>query len=165
MIKYYCNNCKVEMESSECSICGERTEMQSDIYWCEHCNIPIYEENCTICNSKGMLIGTDLRPVFPEERLLLEILINEPFKYKNSSVWNVAGNRYIVDGKKLKYPQTELMNKDPEKVISELDCYEKENSYDIFYKYVERFVKANTSRYNFLVTEATNFIIEQKKNI
>ena len=46
MIKYYCNNCKVEMESSECSICGERTEMKSDIYWCEHCNIPIYEENC-----------------------------------------------------------------------------------------------------------------------
>lgn len=163
MIKYYCNNCKVEMESSECSICGERTEMKSDIYWCEHCNIPIYEENCTICNSKGMLIGTDLRPVFPEERLLLEILINEPFKYKNSSVWNVAGNRYIVDGKKLKYPQIELMNKDPEKVISELDCYGKENSYDIFNKYVERFVKANTSRYNFLVTEATNFIIEQKK--
>lgn len=163
MIKYYCNNCKVEMESSECSICGERTQIKSQLYWCKECNVPMYESKCPVCNSKGKLIGTDLRPVFPEERLLLEILINEPFKFKEASVWNTSGNRYIVDGTKLRYSQKDLMKMDPDEVISKLKEYSSENNYEIFDKYIRKFIEVNQDRYNFLVTEATNFIISQKK--
>ncbi len=164
MIKYYCNNCKVEMESSECSICGERTQIKSQLYWCKECNVPLYESKCPVCNSKGKLIGTDLRPVFPEERLLLEILINEPFKFKEASVWNTSGNRYIVDGTKLRYSQKDLMKMDPDEVISKLKEYSSENNYEIFDKYIRKFIEVNQDRYNFLVTEATNFIINQKKS-
>lgn len=164
MIKYYCNNCKDEMESSECSICGERTQIESKLYWCKECNVPLYESKCPVCNSKGKLIGTDLRPVFPEERLLLEILINEPFKFKEASVWNTSGNRYIVDGTKLRYSQKDLMKMNPDEVISKLKEYSSENNYEVFDKYIRKFIEVNQDRYNFLVTEATNFIINQKKS-
>ena len=44
-------------------------------------------------------IGTDIRPVFPEERLLLECLRGKPFEFAGHSIWNISGNKYIVDGK------------------------------------------------------------------
>lgn len=119
MLRYYCKNCKIELDYSECPVCGERTENRSKLYWCNKCNVPMYEEECSICHKKGKYIGTDIRPVFPEERLLLEILIDEPFKFRDSSVWNISGNKYIVDGVKLKYTQKELMKKSTDKVIKQ----------------------------------------------
>lgn len=83
---------------------------------------------------KAHRIGSDLRPVFPEERLLLEIMIGEPFKYKNSSVWNAAGNYYYVDGKKLTFSvkQTKLLN--AKMIRKQLDELSDQNSYDFFDK-------------------------------
>ena len=91
MIKYICKNCNITTEMSQCPHCKSRTEMvESTIYWCDDCNIPIFEEVCPICGKKGKRIGSDIRPVFPEERLLLEIILGVPLKYKNSSVWNLS---------------------------------------------------------------------------
>ena len=162
MIKYYCNTCKIELDTSECSVCNRRAEINSRIYWCKNCNVPMYNEECTECGSKGKYIGTDIRPVFPEERLFLEVLIGEPLKYKNSSVWNITGNRYVVDGEKLKWMPKDLMVKDHNEVIKELKKYNGNNSYYLFNKYIDKFIKINKDRYNYIVTEATNFIIEQK---
>ena len=164
MIKYYCNECKIDCESSSCTVCGERTEIKSEIFWCNECNIPIYEETCSICNSKGHYISTDIRPVFPEERLLLEVLLNEPLKFMKDSVWNGSGNRYIVNGKKLKIGNKDLMKKDPEQVVQRLEKYKEHNTYKYFNEHIEKFINANSNRYNFIVTEATDFIIEQKKS-
>lgn len=163
MIKYYCKTCKLETDTSECPICGERTQMKSKIYWCNKCNIPIYEEKCTVCGIKGKYIGTDIRPVFPEERLLLEILIDEPFKFIECSVWNTAGNHYIVNGKKLTYAQKDLMKQNPQEVINKLQRLETTNNYNQFDKYINIFLKANKDRYNFIVSEATNFISMEKR--
>ena len=33
------------------------------------CNVPIYEESCPLCGEKGKYIATDIRPVFPEEKI------------------------------------------------------------------------------------------------
>ena len=102
MIKYVCKNCNIDTESSVCQVCGKRAEMvSSTIYWCDDCNIPLYEEVCPLCGKQAHRIGADLRPVFPEERLLIEIMLGEPFKYINDSVWNAAGNYYYANGKKL----------------------------------------------------------------
>lgn len=163
MLKYYCSICKVESDTSTCSICNERSEIKSKLYWCKQCNIPIYNESCSLCGTKGVASTTDLRPVFPEERLLLEILIDEPFKFLKSSVWNGVGNRYIVDGKPLKVSNTKLMEKNPDKVVENLEKYKEQNTYKYFDEYIERFKKANIGRHNFLVSEATHFIIDQKK--
>ena len=79
MIKYFCKNCNINVESSECSVCGARTEVESKLYWCSTCNIPIYDEVCPICGCKGEYFTSDARPVFPEERLLIEIMLGKPF--------------------------------------------------------------------------------------
>ena len=76
MIIYSCKNCNdLECETSICPVCNNRTQIvKSEIYWCKNCNIPLYNKICSCCNGKAEYIGTDIRPVFPEERLLLECL-------------------------------------------------------------------------------------------
>ena len=94
MIKYICKKCNINTETSICPVCGERAEVESStIYWCDDCNIPLYDEICPICGKKAHRIGSDLRPVFPEERLLLEVMLGEPFKYKNLQIACVGGNQ------------------------------------------------------------------------
>ena len=103
MIKYICKSCNIESKTSVCPACGERAELlESSIYYCDECNIPIFDEVCPLCGKQATRIGTDGRPVFPEERLLLEIILGEPLKYKKASVWNISGAFYLVDGKKIK---------------------------------------------------------------
>lgn len=160
MIKYFCKNCNIQCSTSKCHECGSRTEKESRIFWCKHCNIPIYDEKCNICGEIGEYITTDLRPVFPEERLLLEILVGKPFKFINSSVWNGVGNRYIVDGKKLKVSINNLMSKDSKEVIKLLEEYKNRNNYDNFNDIMNRFIKANSKRFNHITTEATEYIKE-----
>ena len=164
MINYVCEKCNLECSTSTCPICNERTIGKSKIFWCKNCNIPTYDEICTCCGGKGNYISTDIRPVFPEERLLLEVLIGEPFKFSKCSVWNGQGNRYIVDGKKINLTVKDLMVKSPKKVIQELQENEKDNkaTYENFNKYIDRFIEVNKDRYNNIVTEATDYIIDQK---
>lgn len=158
MIRYYCKDCNIDCGTSECPVCGTRTESESKIYWCHHCNIPIYDEECSVCGEIGKYITTDIRPVFPEERLLLEILLGEPLKYINNSVWNGVGNRYIVDGKKIKVSIAKLMEKNSLEVIRLLEKYKPLNSYDNFNNIVKKFVNANSKRFNHITTEATEFV-------
>ena len=42
-------------------------------------------------------MAVDIRPVFPEERLLFEILLDKPLQFLDKSVW-ASNNRYYVDG-------------------------------------------------------------------
>lgn len=72
------------------------------IYWCEKCKVPIIKKQgedltCPCCNSSLIYLASDLRPVFPEERLLLELLVDKPLAFLNKSVW-VFNNRYFIDG-------------------------------------------------------------------
>ena len=158
MIKYFCEKCIIDCDTSECPKCHERTIAKSQIYWCKNCNIPIYDEKCDICGESAQVLTTDLRPVFPEERLLLEILIGQPLKYINSSVWNSTGNKYIVDGVRLKLSINKLIKKDPKKVIEQLNKFKSQNSYDYFNSTIDKFINANKKRLNLIVSEATGFI-------
>jgi len=158
MITYYCEKCKTETETSECSLCKGRAKAESKIYWCNNCNIPIYEKYCSLCGNEGSYITTDIRPVFPEERLLLEILIKEPFSLMNKSVWNGAGNRYFVNGKKINLSISKLLERDSEKIRKEYECLKIKNDDSFFKNYIERFVEANRSRYNFMTAETIDYI-------
>ena len=104
MIKYECKNCdNLQCDTSICPVCGERAYVsKSEIYFCDDCLIPIYDNTCPICNQKGKYLGTDARPVFPEERLLLETILGCPFEFAGKSIWNTSGNNYFVNGKKIK---------------------------------------------------------------
>ena len=163
MIKYFCNNCNINVESSECPFCGTRTVVDSKLYWCSACNIPIYDEYCPICGNKGDYFSSDARPVFPEERLLIEIMHGKPFCYLNNSVWNGAGNRYYVDGKRIPFSVANLQKHNAEKIRMQITELAGKNTYTFFDEMIAKWIKANAQRYDYISSEAKSFVLECSK--
>ena len=166
MLKYVCRNDNIKTKSSTCPVCGERTELEkSDIYWCDNCKVPLFQSECECCSGKGTRITTDIRPVFPEERLLLEILLDEkPGTYEKDSVWNCSGNKYLINGKRIKFSVKELKNKNVADIRSKYEEASKNISYEYFEQYADKFVQANRSRYEFIVREAVDYIKNSTKD-
>ncbi len=158
MIRYHCPKCDLDINKSECSICGSRATVESKLYWCPTCNIPLYDEECSICHERGSYFTSDARPVFPEERLLLEILIGKPLCFLKDSVWNGTGNRYYVNGKKISVSISDLIKKDPDDIRQQLEKYSLENTYRYFDEYISKWVAANTEHFDFITTEAKQYI-------
>lgn len=163
MIKYFCKNCNINVESSECSICGARTKVESKLYWCSNCNIPVYDEVCPICGCRGEYFTSDARPVFPEERLLIEIMIGKPFCFVKDSVWNGSGNRYYINGKKIPFSVTNSKNYDPNFIREKLCELKDQNTYVYFDKMVSKWIKANAIRYDYITSEAKSYIAQYSK--
>ena len=94
MQEYICINCdNLKCSTSICPICHSRTiPVKSTIYWCEYCGAPIYSDTCNICGLKCKPLAVDIRPVFPEERLLIEIILGEPMKYKDCSCFSAGSS-------------------------------------------------------------------------
>lgn len=165
MLKYICKNCNYLIcETSVCPVCKGRADLlESKVFWCSHCNAPSYFSKCEQCGSECEYIGTDLRPVFPEERLLLEILLNEPFCFANSSVWNVGSNHFIVDGKRKSFSFKTFREKyDVDDIIAKLKKYSEENQayIDKFYssETIVNFIKINKSHLNMITVETMKYI-------
>lgn len=171
MIKYICSKCdNLICESSICPVCNSRTFLdKSEIYYCDQCNIPLFDKICPICGKKANYMGTDVRPVFPEERLLLEAIEGTPFKYANKSIWNTTGNNYFVDGQKIKLTIKNIVKNIDANIIRKIieENQEENKKYvDKFYEqqYIKDFIKANSIRLNSIVTEAHEYIKDISKN-
>lgn len=167
MIERICPKCRVPMNGEKCikPDCGCATEMSSTIYWCDECNIPIFDKVCPTCGTEGKYISTDMRPVFPEENVLISIILKgDPAGYQTSSVW-YGGGVYIIDGKKVKLSVTKV-NKISLKEISKIkeiyDKYVTQIDYTYFDAFIKRFVQANADRYNFITEEAVHFVQQYK---
>ena len=133
----WCANCNRTSYSNICEVCGGKTQQDTpiELFWCDSCHIPVIVEAsdtgthyCPICGKQIRYLAKDLRPVFPEERLLLEIIQNKPFAYKNASVW-ASGSRYYIDGKTSNLSIDLLKKLDANKISIELDKYRSQNSY------------------------------------
>ena len=138
------------------------------IYWCEECKIPIIKKQgedltCPCCNKTLIYLASDLRPVFPEERLLIELLVDKPLAFLEKSVW-VFNNRYFIDGNVLTITSKHYKKYTSEELISSLNKYAFSNNYEFFNKYIEKFIQANRGRLNFLYDEACEFVKETSKN-
>ena len=82
----WCTNCNIETNDTICPVCSETTveDIPIEIYWCVHCKTPIIQ-NVTqadkgiypLCGEIIKYLSADLRPVFPEEKLLLELLLDK----------------------------------------------------------------------------------------
>lgn len=149
MIERICPKCNVPMIGERCvkSSCGHKTIASTTLYWCNECSIPIYEKVCPICGKKGEYIATDLRPVFPEERLLVALIlgVEDVYKYINTSMW-YTNTMYIVDGKKLKFSVSEINRWDFDRIKNIKEQYEKlvENiNYLYFEENIKKFIFAN----------------------
>ena len=164
MIKYTCDNCNIECETSVCPICHKKTRiLKSKIYWCDKCQAPTFFAKCPCCDNECIEVGSDLRPVFPEERLLLEILLDTPFKYANSSIWNLGSNRYLIDGKKVQISYKELREKNnPDDVAKKITEFSEVNRryIDTFFesKTIKNFINCNKNRLNYITLEALEYI-------
>lgn len=162
----WCKNCNRETENERCELCGSVTEQDIpyEVFWCDECKVPIIkaansiDKNiCTLCNGNTTYLCADLRPVFPEERLLLEIIAAKQFAYHDKTIW-ASNNRYYIDGK-VKLITKSFYKKISPKVIRELiDQYSVQNDYLFFNQSIERFIKANRDRLNYLKDEAFAFI-------
>ena len=138
------------------------------IYWCENCNIPIIKKQgedltCPCCESNIKYLTTDIRPVFPEERLLIEILLNKPLEFLEKSVW-ASNNRYYVNGEVFSITSKHYKKYTPEEIISQLEKFAFLNKSEFFNKYIDKFIVANRNRANYLYTEACEFIKETSKD-
>lgn len=168
----WCKHCSNETANDVCELCDHKTddETPSEIHWCAECNIPIIrfvneadKEVCPICGNEAKYLTTDLRPVFPEERLLLEILIDKPFAFINKSVW-ASHNRYYINGKLKTISKNVYQNKDTDAIIELLKRYANQNNYTYFDANIEQFITANQGRLNYIFDEACRFIKDAAKN-
>lgn len=164
LLKYICHHCdNLECETSKCPNCGNRTDLlESTIFYCKKCNVPIFDEECDCCHAQCERIGSDIRPVFAQERLLLEVLLNKPFAFAGKSIWCSGANNYIVDGKRIRVSFSELSKKNPDEVIKKLNELSYKNKQyvdsDFSNENIQRFIECNRIRLNQITTEATDYI-------
>lgn len=169
MFERICPKCNVPMVGDRCikETCGSKTITSSTVYWCEKCNIPIFDKICPSCGSEGIYKATDMRPVFPEERLLIGILTDQssPLRFMNKSVW-YGSNSYVVDGTKIKVSITKANKLSLDEVRKIRNLYlENETSIDYvpFQENIEKFIEANRNRYNYITEEAVTYIQGYRK--
>lgn len=163
----WCKNCNLETNENSCPVCGQQTVEDTPVktYWCKSCSIPIVllssaadEDVCPVCGGRLHYMAPDLRPVFPEERLLLAILLNkQPDTYMSSSVWAV-NSRYYIDGKSTSFSVKTFADTDADAVSEKLTALSESISYDFFNENIRLFVEANQHRLHYLKDEAFAFV-------
>ena len=165
----WCKNCARETETEVCELCGTATEpdVPLEIFWCAECKAPIIKyasdidkDICPSCKRTTTYLSADLRPVFPEERLLLEILQGKPLAYIDKSVW-VANNRYYIDGKPQTVSFKSYTNHSVDDIRKQLEQFTSQNNADFFEVNIANFIRLNQRRLRFIIDEAHTFV---KKN-
>lgn len=168
----WCRSCCRETQSDVCEICGDITvaDIPSEVYWCPHCKVPLIKSQnsadkneCPLCHQEVSYFCADVRPVFPQERLLVEIMLGKPLAYLEASVW-AADNRYYIDGKPITVSFVTYQKKSPDALRGLLEEYAAQNDSSFFERHMQRFIKANTTRLNYIKDEAFEFIKATAKN-
>ena len=164
----WCKNCNIETNDSICPVCGAETaeDLPVEVYWCDNCSIPlIHTANqvdkgiCPICAHKTRYLTSDLRPVFPEERLLLALLIGrKPDAFMEKSVW-ATDSRYYIDGSKpINLSTKKLAETDTDKIANGIAANQDCIDYIAFDEQIKAFSLANRHRLDYLKDEAFNFV-------
>ena len=162
----WCKNCNRETDEEVCSVCGIKTEedIPYELHLCDECKVPLIKaindadrDTCSLCGGKTSYLVADLRPVFPEERLLLEILSDKPLAYINKSVW-ASNNRYYIDGKPIVVTAAWYKKHSAAYIREQLEKYKEHNNYRFFNENIATFIRANQGRLDYLKYEANIFI-------
>ena len=163
----WCRKCNIETNAANCPVCSSKTEeaVETEVYWCDNCNIPIVKYRnehdkalCPICTRKIHYLAVDVRPVFPEECLLLALLLDkEPNKYMSESVW-AANSRYYINGQPIALPSSLFQNADTNTISKRVKDSQNLISYDSFNEMVEKFIIANKLRLDYIKDEAHSFV-------
>lgn len=165
----WCKKCNLETNETICPVCGADTveDLPVEIYWCNNCAVPLVHFStaagkglCPICGNETNYLTPDLRPVFPEERLLLALLLKKnPDAFMDQAVW-AANSRYYVEGKSLAIPARTFAEADTDAIAKKVSAYSSAIDYTFFDKSIHQFVQANKHRMDFLKDEAFTFVRE-----
>lgn len=141
-----------------------KEDIKTLVYWCNRCKTPVIIEDenlnkyeCKKCNEELKYMSADLRPVFPEERLLIEILLDKPLEYIKKNVWNFR-NRYFIDDKVISINKELYKKKSSKEIELLMKKYSNENDYIYFREHIGKFLDMNQERLNYIEDEAFNFI-------
>lgn len=104
----------------------------------------------------------DLRPVFPEERLLFEIMTDGALAHIQDSVW-ATGSKYYVNGKPKSISVEQFKAADPDAIRNMINLYSADNSDLHFNRYIEAFVSTNALHLSMITQEASEFIREASR--
>ena len=125
------------------------------VYWCKNCNVPIIKEEsrsilkCPVCESQISYLSTDIRSVFSEERLLFELMTNKkPNSLIEKSIWRNKST-YYVNGIPFKLDNKQWNKFSPNMMKQLLKENGINNSYFYFEKFIQKFVLANKSYFNY----------------
>ncbi len=164
MIEKICPVHNVPVYGEKCSMegCEARPIVSTTIYWCAKCKVPSFEKTCAVCGDDCNYMATDVRPVFPEEKLLLGILLDEdnPNSLENTSVWN-SNSGYFVDGQRVALAIKGINAMPLEQIAKIKSKYDKEyQNIDRTYfdEMIERFIECNQERYLQITDEAISYI-------
>ena len=163
----WCKKCNLETNEAICPVCGSETveDLPVEIYWCNSCAVPVVhfstavdKGTCPTCGKETHYLTSDLRPVFPEERLLLALLLEKkPDAFMEQSVW-AANSRYYVDGKSLAIPVKMFAEADTDTIAKKVTTSSSAVDYTFFDNNIHQFIKANRHRLAFLKDEAFTFV-------
>lgn len=170
----WCKHCNLETNEPTCPVCKRETceDVPVEIYWCKNCVLPIIHLStaadkgiCPICGEKTEYLTSDLRPVFPEERLLLAVLLKKkPEEYMNHSVW-AANSRYYIDGKSRSISLKFFSEADTDKIAQEVKRLSNRIDYTYFNHNIAQFIRANQHRLAYLKDEAFEFIHQATEKV
>lgn len=163
----WCKHCEIETDDNACPICGQKTEAEipTEVYWCDHCQVPIIrrinqsdQRDCPLCKSKIRYLSSDLRPVFPEERLLLELILKlEPMSLGDKSVW-ANKNRYYINGYSKVVTTKQYDEADSKSLGQILKRYADTNHPVSFERHISDFITANQKHLQAIIAEAHQFV-------
>ncbi|MBR1579021.1 MAG: phosphoadenosine phosphosulfate reductase family protein [Selenomonadaceae bacterium] len=103
-------------------------------------------------------MATDVRPVFPKERLLIAVLLNDdPEKFMRTSMW-ALDNRYFINGKPRSLSNKKIQAANPIEVAAKISAAGDLIGYNFFERDIKTFVELNHDRLNTLISEANDFI-------
>lgn len=136
----------------------------SNIFWCDKCNTPLLSSECSVCHGNVRRIASDIRPIFPEEKRLLEILLQYPHGYlRDKSVWGTSSNNIIIDGKTVMVSKRKLLKMNPSAIRKELfDSDTPKDEITEFFASMQSFVKHNRERINKIEIAAFDIIGQAK---
>ncbi len=164
MIEKICPIHNVPVFGEKCPMreCEARPIVSTTVYWCAKCRIPSFEKTCAVCGDGCGYMATDVRPVFPEEKLLLGILLDEddPHFLENASVWN-SSSGYYVDGRRVELAVQEINAMPLDQVAKIKSKYDREYqniNRTYFNGMIERFIECNKERYLQITDEAISYI-------
>ena len=163
----WCRKCNIETNDKRCPVCRMEPveDVPVEVYWCGQCMIPIIylttaadKGICPICGNRARYLTADLRPVFPEERLLLAALENkQPEEFMRRSIW-ATGSRYYIDGKALSIPSKAFISANTEQITKKISEKKDQIDYAYFNESIQRFILANQNRLSLIKNEAFSFV-------